>query len=94
MIKSDGRNGNITFALADVFKKLWAENDSKSVTPFKFKKYFSDKNTMFKGKNQEDIHEFLLSLLNSMHEEMKISGVRVNRATSKLDITHDISKVQ
>lgn len=65
--KSECNQGIITFALSDLLKRLWRSDDEKIVSPFKFKKYFGDKHTMFQGKTQEDSHEFLLQLLNSLH---------------------------
>lgn len=40
---------------------------------------------MFRGKTQEDAHEFLLCLLNSVHEDLQESNNRrVQRTNTKL----------
>jgi ubiquitin C-terminal hydrolase len=82
--RKDKNEGSITLALSDLFKQLWKKADYKYVSPYKFKKYFGMKNTMFKDKTQEDAHEFLLHLLNSIHEDIKKGNSKVLRSTSKL----------
>ena len=49
---------------------------------------------MFEGKTQEDAHEFLLSLLNSIHDDIRKVARNVSRINSKLEVTTDMSKVQ
>lgn len=49
---------------------------------------------MFQGKTQEDAHEFLLHLLNNIHEDLRGSQTKVKRMSTKLEVTTNVKDVE
>ena len=60
----------VLISFADLLKQKWANNDLKTVEPAKFKRHFGEKNTIFSGAQQEDAHEYILTLMNDISEEV------------------------
>jgi len=46
LVKKEG-DISVTLAFADLLKQLWRAGENKYVIPYKFKKYFGLRNTMF-----------------------------------------------
>lgn len=79
----DTREKNLHSALKDIFESINEhERLTGIVSPIEFLYLLRKKNTMFKSKSQQDAHEFLNYLLNTLHEEI----LNMNKNTiSKLD---------
>ena len=65
------KNKNLlSFALANVLKNLWENNNIKFYAPEYFKKIISEKNQLFKGIAANDPKDLIIFLLETMHKEL------------------------
>ncbi|XP_070581362.1 ubiquitin carboxyl-terminal hydrolase 31-like [Ptychodera flava] len=67
-----GSKGEITEQLALLLKSLWSFKDSSKLSR-DFKNIVSEYGTQYKGSNQHDAQEFLMWLLDKVHEDMNIA---------------------
>ena len=65
-----GYNGTMALAFEFIIKKLWYQKDNNICEPEKFKYAISLCNDHFKGNSQQDTHEFLIFLIDSLHEDL------------------------
>ena len=63
-------NNKLSFALADVFKNLWMNKTIKHFSPNYFKELISVMNPLFKGIVANDSKEFILFILETIHNEL------------------------
>ena len=84
---------NVSIAFSSILKKLWIE-DNKSINPIDLKYAISQYYSYYNNNNQHDSHEFLLSLLNCLHEEtnkQNLKGLIKFYEEPKLESESDIS---
>ena len=84
---------NVSMAFSSILKKLWIE-DNKSINPIDLKYAISQYYSYYNNNNQHDSHEFLLSLLNCLHEEtnkQNLKGLIKFYEEPKLESESDIS---
>ncbi|KAJ3322967.1 ubiquitin-specific protease doa4 [Blyttiomyces sp. JEL0837] len=67
-----GSRGAIVEAFAELIKSMWNGQDSV-IAPKEFKDRIGEFSTQFQGSDQQDSQEFLLFLLDSIHEDMNIA---------------------
>lgn len=63
-------DGELVCSYIDLLKKGKYLQKKSSLAPSQFKAVFGRKYTQFSGSSQEDAHEFLNFLLNSLHDEL------------------------
>ena len=71
-----GYKGLVAYGFEYIIKKLWLDKD-KVLDITKFKKAMGVCNDRFKGLSQQDTHEFLTFLIDSLHEDL-------NRVNNKI----------
>ncbi|CAG9325083.1 unnamed protein product [Blepharisma stoltei] len=69
-----GSGGKLVREYADLVKEIWSDS-SKIISPWDFKKTFSQYKTQFSGYHQHDSQEMLSMLLDGLHEDLN----KVNR---------------
>lgn len=74
LLKKINNRESVAAEMAVLIKKLWNTN-STSISPRTLKKVVGNVNNLFKNKEQQDAHDFLLFLLDQIHEELKIEKV-------------------
>jgi len=67
-----GYKGDFVDAFASMMNKLWDSEAFFSVWPWRFKRNLSKVNEEFAGTRQHDSHDFLITLLGSLHEELNV----------------------
>lgn len=67
-----GHNGDFVLPFAETLGKMWDSGAIFSVYPWSFKSALGKVNEQFQGRRQHDSHEFLLTLLDSLHEELNV----------------------
>lgn len=76
---------SMTYRLYQVIKIMW--NINCELKPEKFKKAVDTLLPQFRGYSQHDGHEFLIYLIDQLHEEIKsdiqIKKIKLNKSTSK-----------
>ncbi|KAL1461682.1 hypothetical protein WDU94_013554 [Cyamophila willieti] len=65
-----GAGGKLAEEFQFIFKMLWA-GDSRYFSPVKFKDEVGKMKRTFRGYEQQDSHEFLTILIDSLHEDLK-----------------------
>lgn len=80
----DGSQGEVTCALADIFKRLWfSSENTKYIDPTPFKRVFGSRFKDFENNDQQDAQEFLMFLLNCLHDDLNTnSQMRVSHRES------------
>ena len=76
-----GSEGQIATILSEFFQTHFIENRSSYFDPSQLKTYIASRFNKFKGTTQEDAHEFLLFLLDMLHEDLnrcKVKGTSEN----------------
>ncbi len=84
---------NVSIAFSSILKKLWIE-DNKSINPIDLKYAISQYYSLYNNNNQHDSHEFLLNLLDCLHEETNkenLKGLIKFYEEPKLESESDIS---
>ena len=84
---------NVSIAFSSILKKLWIE-DNKSINPIDLRYAISQYYSWYNNNAQHDSHEFLLNLLNCLHEETNkenIKGLIKFYEEPKLESESDIS---
>ena len=84
---------NVSIAFSSILKKLWIE-DNKSINPIDLRYAISQYYSWYNNNTQHDSHEFLLNLLNCLHEETNkenIKGLIKFYEEPKLESESDIS---
>ena len=67
-----GQNGDFVVPFAETMGKMWDSGAYFSVYPWGFKTSLGKVNEQFQGRRQHDAHEFLITLMDSLHEELNI----------------------
>ena len=70
-----GAQGEVTEKLADVIKSLWSCQYTQAITT-EFKNTVDKYGSQYKGNTQHDAQEFLLWLLDKVHEDLNIAKKR------------------
>jgi hypothetical protein len=65
-----GMGGRVAKAMADLLKRMWAEDNLRFVVPRTVKEVISDFAPQFEGYRQHDSQEFLAFLLDGLHEDL------------------------
>ncbi|KAI1293662.1 Ubiquitin carboxyl-terminal hydrolase 31 [Halotydeus destructor] len=73
--KKYGTKGEVTNQLAVLLKSLWTNQYSSEIS-FKFKQLVSKHGAQYEGNDQHDAQEFLLWLLDKVHEDLNIAPKR------------------
>ena len=78
----------MTQALADLIRRLWtnqAENPLRAVAPRPFKRALGQFRPQFQGYDQQDAHEFLLTVLSAVHEDTNRCDPEVDKNKNNKD---------
>ena len=65
----DAMENTIVYRLSELYDYMWKQNCT--ITPKSFKKIIGEKNTAFKGFDQNDSQELLNLILDKIHDEIK-----------------------
>lgn len=70
-----GHRGRLINSYLHTLKNLWCGNKDSFRAEY-LKKLIGEANQMFAGTNQHDAQEFLLTLLDALHEEMNVANLQ------------------
>ena len=70
LMENKKSTNKLSFALAEVLKNLWENNNIRFYAPEYFKKIISEMNPLFKGIAANDPKDLILFLLETMHKEL------------------------
>ena len=68
----EGTGGYLTQALADLIRRLWSNQEEtavRAIAPRPFKRALGQFRPQFQGYDQQDAHEFLITILSAVHED-------------------------
>ena len=82
-LNQNNKNGELTLAYADFILNMW-KGDSSIFSPIRLRDIIGQMNPQFSTYKQQDAHEFLLFLLNAMHNDMKSDTENENTIIEKL----------
>lgn len=74
--------GEVVTALSKFMRTLY--NDGLSVSPYQFKRAVDKQTKQFASNKQCDAHEFLMFLLDRLHDEVKNSSATTSQADSRI----------
>lgn len=78
-----GSRGLVTVAYSRLVQALWRERDMSYFIPNKFREEFIKFRHHFEETRQYDSHEFMVSLLDSLHEDLNRAGNRSNGSSDR-----------
>ena len=67
-----GHKGDFVVPFTETMGKMWDSSAIFSVYPWSFKSALGKVNEQFQGRRQHDSHEFLITLMDSLHEELNV----------------------
>lgn len=70
--RKHGTRGEVTDQLASLLKSLWSNQHLPDIS-YKFKQLVAKYGSQYEGSNQHDAQEFLLWLLDKVHEDLNIA---------------------
>ena len=89
-----GYKGLVAYGFEFLIKKLWADNEPV-IDLGKFKKAMGLCNERFGGRSQQDTHEFVTFLIDSLHEDLNRVRKKVYIPKEERDLSDDIkSKIE
>ncbi|XP_074593336.1 ubiquitin carboxyl-terminal hydrolase 31-like [Brevipalpus obovatus] len=86
--RNQGSSGQVTCQSALLFKSLWTGTYSYDISS-KFKTIVARNCQKYEGNEQHDAQEFLLWLLNTLHEDLNVSVPRKNKKSKSHSISWD-----
>lgn len=84
----------LTINYIKIVNSLW-ENEKSAISPVGFKTLFGQLHQQFQGNDQQDAHEFAVTLLDSFHETLSrnvvylMTGNVINKLDVKIKKAHD-----
>ena len=84
-----GTKGELSIQYYNLINELWNSynNNQDYINPIKFKNIFCNKEKSFDNQDQQDAHEFLIALLNTLHQDL-------NRVINKKTIIFEEKKAK
>ncbi|CAD5111993.1 DgyrCDS1246 [Dimorphilus gyrociliatus] len=82
--KKSSMKGNLIRAFSDLLKQLWSDS-SASISPRDFKEQIGKFSSRFDGYSQHDSQEFLLYLLEGLHNDLNLSREKEKRYIDSSD---------